>query len=89
MIIHARQLCFVEVPHRAGWIPDDDDAILAAYAVNTRRDSRDRALWEARSGRHRAWWSIWDGDLFKGELISHPAAAAARFLQLTADRQTS
>ena len=80
MTIHARQLCFVEVPHRTGWILDDDDAILAAYAASPRRLPRDRVLWEARSGQHRAWWSIWDGDTFTGELVTHPAEAAARVL---------
>ena len=86
MTIHARQICFVEVPHRAGWILDDDDTILAAYADSARRLPRDRALWEARSGRRCARWSIWDGDTFTGEFISQPDAAAARVLQLTADR---
>ncbi len=86
MTIHARQLCFVEVPHRTGWILDDDAAILAAYADGRRRLPRERALWEARSGRRCAWWSIWDGDTFTGELVRHPDAAAARVLQLLAGR---
>ncbi len=86
MSYHARQLCFVEVPHRAGWVLDDDDTILDAYAASPRRLTRERALWEARSGRRCAWWSIWDGDTFTGELVSRHDAAAARVLELLAYR---
>lgn len=89
MSIHARQLCFVEVPHRSGWILDDDAASLEAYAKSRRRLPRDRALWEARSGRRWAWWSIWDGDIFTGELVSHHDAAAARVLELLAGRHSA
>ena len=86
MTFHARQVCFVKVPHRPGCVLDDDEAILEAYADGTRRLPRDRALWEARSGRRCAWWSIWDGDTFTGELVGHHTAAATRVLQLLACR---
>ena len=86
MTIHARRLSFVEVPHRTGWVLDDDDAILEAYADSTRRLSRERTLWEARSGRRCAWWSIWDGETFTGEFVRHHEVAAVRVLQLLAYR---
>ena len=82
MTIHARQLCFVEVPHRVGWIIDDDEAILDTYATAGRRLPRDRALREARSGRRCAKWSIWNGDTFTGEVLADPNAAALRIMQL-------
>lgn len=75
MTLHARQLGFVEVPHLTGWVLDADDAILDAYKLSPRRLPAHRALWEARSGRRAAWWTIWDGDRFTGEILTHREAA--------------
>ena len=88
MTLHARQVGFVEVPHLTGWVLDTDDAILDAYKLSPRRLPAHRALWEARSGRRSAWWTIWDGERFTGEILTHREAAEARVLQLLVQRST-
>lgn len=89
MTIHARQACFVQLPHHPGWVLDDDDAILAAYRSSERRISTDRALWEARSGRRCSCWTIWDGDTCTGQIVGRQDEAEARVLQLIAGRHAA
>ena len=86
MTLHARHVGFVEVPHRQGWILDDDQVILDAYQSCQRRMTVERTLWEARSGRHMSCWAIWDGDQFTGEMAANRTAAVVRILQMMVAR---